>query len=151
MANNIHDELEKWLREMIGTEGTCFSEKMKVYAPTCYGRCIDAVERLIHKINEIFGGSTTYKEAEGCWINPEGKTECEPVMVIEVGHHCTDYPTARKFVEAIRDYAVEADQQAISISQGSFYIIPRTELELAMEKVREEIERKSPPPAPVKD
>lgn len=135
MSESIYDNLENWLNEMVSKSGVCFPEKMKVYAPTCYGKCVSSVDKLVHRINEIFGGSTTYREVSGCWINPEGKTECEPVSVIEVAHHCTDYDTAKKFIDAIADYSIEADQQAISISQGSFYIIPRKELEENIMKV----------------
>lgn len=149
---SLQDELEKWLHEMVGAGGVCFPEKFKVYAPTCYGKCEDAVMRLVHKINQIFGGSTTYKEVEGCWYDEEkGVTECEPVAVIEVGHHCTDYDQARKFIEAIAEYAIEADQKAISISQNSFFIIPSEEFEKRMEQIREKLERERLPPSPAKD
>jgi len=68
------DLLEKWLRELRGT--VCFTDVTKVYAPTCYGRCVREVERLRDRINEIFGGATMY-EATGCWFNDkEKRIEC---------------------------------------------------------------------------
>ena len=118
------DELERWLESVVGKEGICFTEKFKFYAPTCYGKCEDAVDELQTRINKIFGGSTSYS-AEGCWFNPtKGEMECEPIKVIEVAHHCTDRKTAEELVKAIRDYTRKAKQEAISISQGSFYILP---------------------------
>jgi hypothetical protein len=108
---------------------------MKIYAPTCYGKCVDAVERLVKRVNEIFGGSTVY-DAEGTWVAPDGRVEREPVKVIEVGHHCTTPKDAEKFAEAIAKYAEEANQQAIAISQGSFYIAPTPALLEAYKRLK---------------
>ena len=125
------DEIEKFFKKFAGK---CFPEKLKIYAPTCYGKCIDAVEELNSKVLETFGGSTVY-DAEGCWISEEtGETECEPVKVIEVGHHCTDRETAKKLIQAIKDYAVKAKQYSVAVSQGSFYIAETEELVKAFEK-----------------
>ena len=97
-------------------------------------KCKDAVEELNSKVLETFGGSTVY-DAEGCWISEEtGETECEPVKVIEVGHHCTDRETAKKLIQAIKDYAVKAKQYSVAVSQGSFYIAETEELVKAFEK-----------------
>ncbi|MEM2188972.1 MAG: hypothetical protein QXG35_06540 [Nitrososphaerota archaeon] len=50
---------------MRGIKGvTCFRERLKIYAPTCYGKCIDAVEKLISNVNRVTDGSTVY-DAEG--------------------------------------------------------------------------------------
>jgi cystathionine beta-lyase family protein involved in aluminum resistance len=134
--SQVRDEIEAWLKTIKGV--TCFTEKMKVYAPTCYGKCLDAVEELIAKINEIFTGSTVY-DAEGTWVTPEGRVEREPVKVIEVGHRCTDPDSARRFAEAIITYAQKADQRTIAIYQNDFYIAQRPEMVEAFKKLKEKL------------
>jgi hypothetical protein len=132
-ALGVKDEVERWLGSITGV--TCYPEKMKVYAPTCRGKCLPAVERLVKRLNELFGGSTVY-DAEGTWTSPEGRVEREPVKVIEVAHHCTDPEAARRFAEALVDYAVEAKQEAMAVSQGSFYIAPTPELVEGLKRLR---------------
>jgi len=133
--SQVRDEIEAWLRGIKGV--TCFTEKMKVYAPTCHDRCLPAVEKLISRINSIFGGSTVY-DAEGTWVS-DTRVEREPVKVIEVGHRCAEPDTARAFAEAIAEYAEEADQQAIAIHQTDFYIAERPELIEAFKELKEEV------------
>jgi hypothetical protein len=86
-------------------------------------------------VNELFGGSTIY-DAEGTWVNPAGVVEREPVKVIEVAHHCTDPEMARRFAEAIAEYAEEAKQQAIAIHQNDFFIASTPELIEAFKKLK---------------
>jgi len=129
----IEDAIEEWLKTVRG--GVCYTEKLKFYAPTCYGKCINAVNKLISKINETFGGSTVYN-AEGCWIDPEGNLECEPVKVIEAAHNCTTSETAKEIAKAITDYAKEANQEYLAIEEGSFFIAPSKEIAEAYEKIR---------------
>jgi hypothetical protein len=133
MGSQVEDKIEEWLRTIKGV--TCFTEKLKIYAPTCEGKCLDAVEELISKVNELFGGSTVY-DAEGYYIGAEGKEYREPVKVIEVGHRCTDETTAKKFAEAIVTYATKAKQEAIAIHQNDFYIAPTTEMLKAYEQIK---------------
>ena len=135
MAGKLKDEIEKWLKNVEGV--MCFTEKMKIYAPTCYGQCMDAVEKLIKKVNKIFGGSTVY-DAEGSWVEDD-RVITEPVKVIEVGHRCTDPETAREFAEAIVEYAEEAGQSAIAIHQNDFYIAPTPELLKTYEKIKRKV------------
>lgn len=116
MPNN--DEIEKWLDSIKGR--MCFRERMKVYAPTCNDRCMDAVEELIVGMNRLFGGSTVY-DAHGSWMD-NGRLVAEPVKVVEVGHSCVDRESAKKFAEAVTRYAQRAKQKAIAISQGNFYL-----------------------------
>jgi len=134
-VSQVRDEIEAWLRGIKGV--TCYTEKMKVYAPTCHDRCLPAVEKLISRINSIFGGSTVY-DAEGTWVS-DTRVEREPVKVIEVGHRCTRPEEARAFAEAIVEYAEEADQQAIAIHQTDFYIAERPELIEAFKELKEEV------------
>jgi len=133
--SSVEDEIDKWLSGIKGV--TCFTEKMKVYAPTCYGRCTDAVERLIEKINMLFGGSTVY-DAEGTWIE-DTKVYREPVKVIEVGHRCTREDEARAFAEALVEYAKAADQHAIAVHQTDFYIASTPEMIEAFKKLKEQV------------
>lgn len=118
------DPIKDWLDSIKGR--VCYPDAMKVYAPTCYGKCNDAVEELTLKINKIFGGSTIY-EAQGSWSS-DSTLETEPVKVIEVGHNCTDRNKASQFARAIRAYAKKADQKAMAIHQGSFYLASSPEL-----------------------
>jgi hypothetical protein len=133
--SQVKDEIEAWLRGIKGV--TCYTEKMKVYAPTCYGKCLPAVEKLISRINSIFRGSTVY-DAEGTWLS-DTRVEREPVKVIEVGHRCTDPETARRFAEAIKEYAEEAKQDAIAIHQTDFYIAETPEVIEAYKRLKEKV------------
>lgn len=81
----VKDEIEAWLASV--GDVRCYPEKMKVYAPTCDGTCLPAVERLIDSINRLFEGSTVY-DARGDYFDAaKGIMFREPVKVIEVGHH----------------------------------------------------------------
>jgi len=112
------DPIGEWLNRIKGR--VCYPDAMKVFAPTCYGKCEVAVEELITSMNKIFGGSTIYT-AEGSWSS-DSTLETEPVKVIEVGHNCTDPKKASEFARAIRKYAKKAEQKAMAIHQGSFYM-----------------------------
>jgi len=133
--SQVRDEIEAWLRGIKGV--TCYTEKMKVYAPTCYDKCLPAVRKLIDRINTIFGGSTVY-DAEGNWVE-DMRIVREPVKVIEVGHRCTEPETARAFAEAIVEYAEEAKQNYISIHQNDFYIAESAEMAEAFKQLKEEV------------
>jgi len=133
--SQVRDEIEAWLRGIKGV--MCFTEKMKVYAPTCNDKCLPAVEKLIDRINMIFGGSTVY-DAVGTWVE-DTRVEREPVKVIEVGHRCAEPDTARAFAEAITEYAEEADQKAIAIHQTDFYIAERPAMIEAFKQLKEEV------------
>jgi hypothetical protein len=133
--SQVRDEVEAWLRSIKGV--TCFTEKMKIYAPTCHDTCLPAVEKLIARLNALFGGTTVY-DAEGTWVS-DTRLEREPVKVIEVGHRCTDPDSARRFAEAIAEYAQEAKQEAIAIHQTDFYIARTPELIEAFKKLKEKV------------
>lgn len=131
------DELEKFLERIEGV--TCFTETMRVYAPTCHGTCLDEVETLKERLDRIFGGSTVY-DAEGRFFDETvGKVETEPVKVIEVAHHCLRPKDAKNIVESIRDYSRGADQNFLAISQGNFYIASREALLASLERLRKEV------------
>ena len=119
--------VEKWLASV--PEIMCFRERMKVYAPTCHGECEDAVTILVDKLNRLFGGSTTYDSCTGCWFDDEiDKVECEPAKVIELAHSCGSQKELRQMMDAIVEYATEADQKALSIMNGHFYIAKKPRL-----------------------
>ena len=121
---SVEDELSTFLERISGV--TCFRERTKIYAPTCRGKCISEVGKLIEKVNMLTGGSTVY-DAEGSWIDPEtGKVETEPVKVIEAAHHCLSREQAEKLVEALSEYAREAKQTAIAIYSGNQFYIAET-------------------------
>lgn len=124
---DVKSIVEEWLASV--PEVICFTERMKVYAPTCHGKCEDAVTTLVDKINRLFGGSTTYDSCTGCWYDAEkNKVECEPAKVIELAHSCGDQAQLRQLMDAIIDYTVAADQKALSIMNGHFYIAKKPSL-----------------------
>lgn len=118
--------LDEWLKTV--PDVMCFTEKLKLYVPTCDDACLPAARRLNDEVVRIFKGSTVYREATGCWIRPDGKTECEPVQVIEVGHQCSNKKTLASLVKAIADYSSEAGQHSVSVHNGSFFIARSDEL-----------------------
>lgn len=124
ISGTPRDAVERWLEEVTrATGGTCYVDTIKFYLPTCHGECEDAVRRFVDKINKLFGGSTNYR-AEGCWVTDEGEVLCEPVVVVESGHHCTNPEEAEEVAKALLRYAREADQQWLAVSQGNFYSFP---------------------------
>jgi predicted Zn-dependent protease len=131
----VEDRVRGWLARITGV--TCFPEKMKIYAPTCYDKCLPEVERLINRVNQIFGGSTVY-DAQGSWVS-DGRVETEPVKVIEVGHRCASLKEARELAEAIVEYARDAKQNYISIHQGDFYIARSEEMLRAYENLKRQL------------
>jgi len=136
----VKDALEEWLKNIKGV--TCFTEVLRIYAPTCYGECIDAVERLLDRLNKIFGGSTVYKDCQGCWFNEEeNRMECEPVWVIEIGHRCLTPEEAKEVAKAIVDYAREANQYSVAIAGSNFYIAESSRMLKAYKKLKENIEK----------
>lgn len=132
---SVRDEVEAWVKSIKGA--TCYPSRMKIYAPTCYGKCMPEVEKLISNVNRLFGGSTVYN-AEGTWVS-DSEVETEPVKVIEVGHHCADPERARELGKALGDYAVKAKQEAISIMSGSFYIARSKDLVETYKKLSEKL------------
>ncbi|MEM2187760.1 MAG: hypothetical protein QW692_00155 [Nitrososphaerota archaeon] len=121
IAGRVRDALEEWMESIPGV--VCYTEVVKFYLPTCDGKCVDAVKRFVSKVNRVFGGSTNY-EAMGCWVDDKGETLCEPVIVVESGHHCTSRDQADIIAKALAEYAEEAKQQYLAVSQGKFYIFP---------------------------
>ncbi|MEM1797572.1 MAG: DUF3574 domain-containing protein, partial [Zestosphaera sp.] len=125
MSEEIERTLEKFL-ESVG-DVTCFRERLKIYAPTCHGRCLREVEKLISEVTSVAGGCTVYN-AEGIWIDETGHIQREPVRVIEAGHHCLTRQELERIARAIAEYARDANQQAIAIYGSNFYIAPTPEL-----------------------
>jgi len=124
--NDVKTILDEWLSGIPAVR--CYSQKMKIYAPTCKGKCEGAVKKLETRVNEILLGSTTYK-ASGCWWDDEKKDMvCEPNHVIEAAHNCHDKKTLAKIASAIADYAVEANQTDMAILNNHFYLAQRIPL-----------------------
>jgi len=134
-VNNVDDELERFLGGIKGV--TCLVERLKIYAPTCYGKCVPQVDKLISRVNRVTGGSTVY-DAEGSWYNEEqGKVETEPVRVIEAGHRCFSEEEAGRLAEAVSDYARDAGQHSMAVYGSSFYIAETPELLEAYERFKD--------------
>jgi len=135
IGKKLDQWLDRWLSDV--PQVTCFTQKMKVYAPTCYGKCEEAVDDLVEELNEVLGGCTVYDKATGCWFNDEkGEVECEPVRVIEAAHSCADDKTLSKMVSAIKKYAAKADQYSVSIVNGQFFIAKTEELVRQFEQLQ---------------
>jgi len=132
-ASAIESIVEEWLTKV--PEVMCFTERMKVYAPTCHGKCEPEVNTLVNKLTDLFGGSTTYEACTGCWYDDDtSKVECEPARVVELAHSCSSKEDLRQMMEAIAEYAVSADQKALSIMNGHFYIAKKPRLIEKLEK-----------------
>ena len=132
----IKNILDKWLEQVPSV--ACYTEKLKVYAPTCHNQCLDAVNELVGRINQLFGGSTTYEVATGCWWDKDNKEMvCEPVKVIEVGHNCQEKEELEQLAKAIIDYAEKANQEYVSIHNRHFYIAQHENLLKAYEGLKE--------------
>jgi hypothetical protein len=119
-TREIDTLLDNWLANI--PKITCYTQTMKVYAPTCRGECMNEVDQLAHEIVSIFGGCTIY-DGEGCW-KPErgGEPICEPVKIIEIGHNCSSDVTLEKLARAVKDYASKTKQESLSIKNGHFFI-----------------------------
>jgi len=131
----IETELQKFMKGV--TRVKCYREVVKIYAPTCHGKCLDAVNRLAGYLSEKFGGVTVY-DAEGSWFDEERREVVkEPVKVLQSGHHCLSPEEATDLAGAILDYAKEAKQEAIAIHEGSCFVASREQMLKAYEKLRE--------------
>lgn len=135
MDNDIKTKLDEWMKTI--PDVVCFTQKMKVYAPTCYGKCEPEVEELISSLNKVLGGCTVYDRVTGCWFDDEKEAiECEPVRVIEAAHSCADNGTLAKIVSAIKIYADKTGQQAVSVVNGQFFIAETENLIKQFEKLQ---------------
>lgn len=131
--------IDKWLAEEVkGEEKVCHTEKLKIYAPTCKGKCEWAVNQLVDDVNKVLMGTTTYDKATGCWwSNEKKKVECEPVRVIEVAHSCQTGQQLTDIMAAIVKYGKQAEQHSISILNNRFFITETPELSKAFEALAE--------------
>lgn len=133
--NNVEDELDRFLEGIKGV--TCLTDMLRIYAPTCHGKCLLEVDRLIDSVNRVTGGSTVY-DAEGSWFNEElGKVETEPVRMIEAGHRCFSEEDAGKIAEAISEYTRDAKQHSMAVYGSNLYIAETPDLLKAYEKFKE--------------
>lgn len=119
MPDELPDTINQWLRTV--KKAQCFKDKLKVYAPTCYGQCLPAVNKLIADLNGIFKGSTVY-DAHGSWLDDKGRLETEPVKVIEIAEKCTTRTKSLQFAKALMEYGTKASQHSLGIDQQEFYI-----------------------------
>jgi hypothetical protein len=131
----VRGTLDRFLERVRGV--TCFPERMKIYAPTCHGGCLAAVEKLADRVSRVVGGATVY-DAAGYWIDEEGNLVREPVKVIEAGHNCFSRRELEEVVKAIADYAVEAGQRTVAVYGANFYIAPSEALLEAYRRLLEE-------------
>lgn len=122
------DEMQRWLSDLQGRmeekDWLCFPTSMTIYAPTYAPdgtSCMSAVMALKKKIDVVAGGSTM-SDGTGTGFE-KGKLKTEPVKVIKAAH-CLDAEGAKGIGEAIMKYAVECDQETISVSDSKFFIIP---------------------------
>lgn len=108
----------------------CFRNELKVYAPTCKGRCKRAVNKLIAKLEKIFEGATIYDARGDYFDTKRNKYYKEPIKVIEIGRQCVSKKQASETVKAIVSYARTAKQDYISVSNSQTYfrILPKEEL-----------------------
>jgi hypothetical protein len=118
----LTDFLDYMTSEKIGG-GTCLREKIRVYVPTCYGKCNTDAERVRARMTKLFKGSTTWR-GTGSWYDDKGNLVDEPIMVVESAHGNLCGKEAKIFVNIIQDYAKSAKQESISIENGfsDFYI-----------------------------
>ena len=135
---DIKSVIDKWLFEV--PKVACYTERMKVYAPTCDGKCEKEVDHLIEKINKLFYGSTVYDKCTGCWLDEEkGEVECEPIKVIEVAHNCSAKEDLRQMMDALVDYAINTGQKSLSIQNGRFYVAKSQALISKYEELTKEV------------
>lgn len=57
-----------------------------------------------------------------------GKPKTEPVNVIEAAH-CLDAEKAGEIAKAVAQYAIECEQEWISVSDSEFHILPSSAME----------------------
>lgn len=135
---DIKSIIDDWLSKV--PQVACFTERMKIYTPTCNGTCKKEVDQLIERINRIFYGSTVYDQCTGCWLDEKkGEVECEPVKVIEVAHNCSSKEDLKQMMDAITDYAISTGQKSISIQNGRFYIAESKKLMGKYEELTKEV------------
>ena len=138
MAKTIEKIIDKWLTTVPNV--SCYRERLKIFAPTCDDKCLPAVQKLIETVNELFGGSTIYDQATGCWFDEKNdKVLCEPVKVIEVGHNCSRKEDLVQLMDAIATYATKTEQDSLSIQNGRFYIAETDDLLNKYEKLTAEV------------
>lgn len=145
MDSNVEVQIDAWLDTIGEQDKTCFPEVLKIYAPTCYGKCEDAVQALVDTVtNELFG-STTYDKTTGCWLDEDtDKIECEPVRVIEAAHHCQKKEQLDEIARAIVNYARRANQKSLSIHNNKFFILRKPALIAKFEEQRQELLKELP-------
>lgn len=138
MGRKVKQIIDKWLKDVPNV--SCYRERLKIYTPTCDDKCLPAVQELIKKVNELFGGSTIYDNCTGCWFDEKNeKVLCEPVKVIEVGHNCSRKEDLAQLMDAIADYAAKTNQDSMSIQNGRFYIAETDDLLKKYEKLTAEV------------
>lgn len=134
LVGEMEDVLEEYLSSVKRLPGVkCYTRGIRIFAPTCFDGCVDAVDDLEKVVADLFQGSTSYMEqaesarskggVRGCWYNPKDKELlCEPIRVIEAARGCMDERTAERLMEAIVAYGKRAGQQQLAVEGGSFYV-----------------------------
>jgi hypothetical protein len=117
---SVEYELDKFLGSI--KDNVCYTQTIRVFVPTCQGKCTQAVKTLHKELTDYFEGSTMYESVRGCWREPDGAMICEPVKVIELGHNCATREDLQALSKAIVKYSQVAKQHSIGIQNGSFHI-----------------------------
>jgi hypothetical protein len=102
----------------------CLRGNVLVSFPAAFEKELDEIKRAM---NDAFGGLTQWS-GEGCWVNPENKLVCEPVVVLYSAHDCfKDREKAAKFLEKLLKMGEEAKQESVFINtEGvSFIVSPK--------------------------
>ena len=123
VAGALTDFLDYMTGEKVGG-GVCLREKVRVYVPTCYGKCSTEAERVRLDLTKLFGGSTTWRGTGAWWDKKNKKTWDEPIIIVESVHKPLCEKEAKVFVNIIQSYATKAKQESVSVEGGftDFYI-----------------------------
>jgi len=128
----VRDALNEWLKRIPGR--ICFMDVFHIVFPSECPKCPEAIKKIRKVLAEEYGGTTEW-DGYGCWINPRGETECEPVKYIMSAHRCTDREKAKKIAEAIAEAAETAEQEAVFVGGGgNFFIIGTREMVESLQK-----------------
>lgn len=104
---------------------------MKIITPTRRKdgtSCKDSIRSLRRRLNNITQGSTIHPDLTGTGFDDEGNIVTESVDLIMVAH-CLKPEDADKIGKAITQYAIECDQNSVSISDSEFHILPTEAME----------------------
>lgn len=119
----LNETRERWETEYMEKEEhtECLPYDLQVILPRKCPRCKEANKMLIEGMTNLFGGTTIY-EAVGTWVDRKGHVVEDDNIVVESAHSCMDDEMAAKFYSLVMQCATIADQSAVSLKQGKFYM-----------------------------